>query len=547
MSKEYKSGAEPRAMIGDIPVFCVYDEILDIGKAVPNPKNPNSHPKAQIELLAKIIKAQGWRQPITISTRSGLIVKGHGRLEAALKLGADKVPVDFQNYATEAEEIADLTADNRLAELAEMNNTMLADILADFDTGEMPLELTGYTEEDLEGILEAITGAEDAEPNDQDNEQEQPLPPMSRPGDLWILGQHRLICGDSTNEATIERLMDGEKAHMVHTDPPYGVNYSGGTGTKQKDGSRKSKWENESWDTYSSNDDFIKRLLIPVFNAYRKYTIENAAFYIWHPNQNRRTFETAMDKTGLVERQYLIWYKDSLILGHCDYQMAHEPCFYASKDGETPNFYGDRKQESVLTITARKDGQMETVIGNGLVLTDGQGSRLYLTKKAPKDKKVRYVRMEPDSSLYLYDESHMTTIWQADRENSPLHPTQKPLELPMRAIENSSQPGEIVLDFFGGSGSTLLGAELTGRRCFTAELDPAYCDVIISRYVTQTGNIGVTCVRDGEEIPYVHLVKQWAKENGKEEEVNAMRTPVVIIKKIVKAGQEPENEAVGGE
>ena len=223
--EEFRTSATPRTMIGEIPVFCSFDEAVDIGKVVPNPKNPNHHPKAQIELLAKIIKAQGWRQPITVSTRSGLVVKGHGRLQAAILLGADKVPVDFQNYGTEAEEIADLTADNRLAELAEMNNTMLVDILSDFDTGEMPLELTGYTEEDMEGILAAIAGEDDAEPNDQDTEMDQPLPPMSKPGDLWLLGPHRLICGDATDDATINRLMDGEKGAMVHTDPPYGVSY----------------------------------------------------------------------------------------------------------------------------------------------------------------------------------------------------------------------------------------------------------------------------------------------------------------------------------
>lgn len=531
MSKEYKSGAEPRAMIGDIPVFCVYDEILDIGKAVPNPKNPNSHPKAQIELLAKIIKAQGWRQPITISTRSGLIVKGHGRLEAALKLGADQVPVDFQNYATEAEEIADLTADNRLAELAEMNNTMLADILADFDTGEMPLELTGYTEEDLDGILEAITGAEDAEANDQDNEHEQPLPPMSRPGDLWILGQHRLICGDATNEATIERLMDGEKAHMVHTDPPYGVSYetqSGNFGMIKNDD--------------KTHDELYYKLLLPAFNLYRKHTIEKAAFYIWHASSTRRDFEDAMTAAGLMENQYIIWAKNGIALGRADYQWAHEPCFYASRAGISPNFYGDRAQHTVWRVTTRKDGAMMTVLGSGVVLTDGTGGKLCITDKPPKGKKMRYIRMEEGKPVDLYQEDRMQTVWEVARETGTLHPTQKPVELPVRAIENSSQPGEIVLDFFGGSGSTLLGAELTGRRCFTTELDPAYCDVIISRYVTQTGNIGVTCVRDGEEIPYIQMVKQWAKATGQEEKVNAMKVPVVVIKKVIKAGEQDEND-----
>ena len=536
MAKNYKTGAEPRGMIGEIPVFCAYDELLDIGKAVPNPKNPNTHPKAQIELLAKIIRAQGWRQPITISNRSGLIVKGHGRLEAAILLGQDQVPVDFQNYATEAEEIADLTADNRLAELAEMNNTMLADILADFDTGEMPLELTGYTEEDLASIIDAIAGEEDAEPNDQDNEQEQPLPPMSKPGDLWILGQHRLICGDATDAATIDRLMDGEKAAMVHTDPPYGVSYetqSGNFGMIKNDD--------------KTHDELYQKLLLPAFNLYRKHTIEKAAFYIWHASSTRRDFEDAMTAAGLMENQYIIWAKNGIALGRADYQWAHEPCFYASRAGVSPNFYGDRAQHTVWRVTTRTDGTMMTVLGGGVVLTDGTGGRLYITDKPPKGKKIRYLRMEEGAPVDLYQEDRMQTVWEVARETGTLHPTQKPVELSVRAIENSSQPGEIVLDFFGGSGSTLLGAEITGRRCFTTELDPVYCDVIISRYVMQTGNIGVTCVRDGEEIPYITMVRQWAKDNGKEEEVKAMKTPVVVIKKILKAGQEAQNEPVGGD
>ena len=532
MSSEYKSVAEPRAMIGEIPVFCAYDELLDIGKAVPNPKNPNHHPKAQIDLLSKIIKAQGWRQPITISNRSGLIVKGHGRLQAALQLGADKVPVDFQNYATEAEEIADLTADNRLAELAEMDNTMLADLLADFDTGEMPLELTGYTEEDLEGIIGAIAGEDDAEPNDQDDEKEQPLPPMSKPGDLWLLGQHRLICGDATDEATIDRLMDGEKAAMVHTDPPYGVSYETQSGNF-------SMIKNDD----KTHDELFYKLLLPAFNNYRRHTIEQAAFYIWHASSTRRDFEDAMTAAGLMENQYIIWVKNGISLGRADYQWAHEPCFYASRAGVSPDFYGDRAQHTVWRVTTRQDGQMMTVLGGGIVLTDGTGSKLCITDKPPKGKKMRYVRMEQGKPIDLFQEDRMNTVWEVARETNTLHPTQKPVELPIRAIENSSQPGEIVIDFFGGSGSTLLGAELTGRRCYTTELDPVYCDVIISRYVTQTGNIGVTCIRDGKEYSYIELVREWAKANNKEEEVNAMRTPVVVIKKIVKAGEAAQDEA----
>lgn len=532
MSNEYQTSAEPRAMIGDIPVFCTYDELLDIEKVVGNPRNPNKHPKKQVEMLAKIIKATGWRANITISRLSGFVVKGHGRLEAAIKAGCEKVPVEYQNYTSEAEEYADLTADNRLAELSDMDNTMLADILAEIDTGEFPLDLTGYTEEDLEGIIGAIAGADDAEPNDQDNEHDQPLPPMSKLGDLWILGPHRLICGDATDPATIERLMDGEKAAMVHTDPPYGVSYETQSGNF-------SMIKNDD----KTHDELFYKLLLPAFNNYRKHTIEGAAFYIWHASSTRRDFEDAMTAAGLMENQYIIWVKNGISLGRADYQWAHEPCFYASKAGVSPNFYGDRAQHTVWRVTTRQDGQMMTVLGSGIVLTDGTGGKLCITDKPPKGKKMRYVRMEEGKPIDLFQEDRMQTVWEVARETNTLHPTQKPVEIPIRAIENSSQPGEIVLDFFGGSGSTLLGAELTGRRCFSTELDPVYVDVIISRYVTQTGNIGVTCIRDGKEYSYIDLVREWAIANGKEEEVNSKRVPVVVSKKIVKAGETAQDDA----
>lgn len=441
-----------------------------------------------------------------------------------------KVPVEYQDYSSEAEEYADLTADNRLAELADMNATMLADLLAEIDTGELPLELTGYTEEDFDGLIESITGADDAEPNDQDDEHDQPLPPMSKPGDLWLLGPHRLICGDATDEPTIERLMDGEKAAMVHTDPPYGVSYETQSG-------KFAMIKNDD----KTHDDLFYKLLLPAFNNYRKHTIDEAAFYIWHASSTRRDFEDAMTAAGLMENQYIIWAKNGISLGRADYQWAHEPCFYASKAGISPKFYGDRAQHTVWRVTTRKDGQMMTVLGSGVVLTDGTGGKLCITDKPPKGKKMRYVRMEEGKPIDLFQEDRMQTVWEVARETNTLHPTQKPVEIPVRAIENSSEPGEIVLDFFGGSGSTLMGAELTGRRCYSTELDPVYCDVIISRYVAQTGNIGVTCIRDGEELAYIDLVRQWAKANDQEEAVNAMKVPVVVIKKIQNTAEKEVN------
>lgn len=522
----------PRTTIGDIPVFCAYDEIVDIEKVVPNPKNPNQHPKKQLELLAKIIKGQGWRNAITVSNRSGFVVKGHGRLAAAAMLGSPSVPVEFQNYESEAAEHADMVADNRIAELSENSTEILAEVLTELSKEDIDFAMTGYTDEDLEDLIGEIAGEDDPSANDQDDEQDQPLPPMSRPGDLWLLGGHRLICGDATDGPTIERLMNGEKAAMVHTDPPYGVSYETQSG-------KFSMIKNDD----KTHDELYYKLLLPAFNNYRKHTIEEAAFYIWHASSTRRDFEDAMTAAGLMENQYLIWVKNGISLGRSDYQWGHEPCFYASKAGVSPKWYGDRAQHTVWRVTTRQDGSMMTVLGGGVVLTDGTGGKLCITDKPPKGKKMRYIRMEEGKHLDLFQEDRMQTVWEVARETNTLHPTQKPVEIPVRAIENSSQPGDIVLDFFGGSGSTLLGAEITGRRCYTTELDPVYCDVIISRYATQTGNLGITCIRDGKELNYIDLVRAWAKDNGKEAEVASMKVPVVVIKKIVKAGETPQDDA----
>ena len=441
------------------------------------------------------------------------------------------VPVEYQDYSSEAEEWADLTADNRLSELSEMNDDKLAELLAEIGD-ELPAELTGYTEEDMESLLDAIISEDsEPEPESQDREYQQPLPPMSKPGDLWLLGPHRLICGDATDETTINRLMDGEKAAMVHTDPPYGVSYETQSGNF-------AMIKNDD----KTHDDLYFTLLLPAFNNYRKHTIPEAAFYIWHASSTRRDFEDAMTAAGLVEKQYIIWAKNGITLGRADYQWAHEPCFYAAKDGQAPAFFGDRAQHTVWRVTTRQDGAMMTVLGSGVVLTDGTGGTLCITDKPPKGKKLRYIRMEQGKPIDLFQEDRMQTVWEVARETNTLHPTQKPVEIPIRAIENSSQPGDIVLDFFGGSGSTLMGAELTGRRCFSTELDPIYCDVIISRYVAQTGNIGVTCIREGREIPYLDLVREWAQATGEEERVNAMEIPVVVTKKIVRAAVEAQDE-----
>lgn len=521
---DYRTTAEPKGLAGDIPVFCAYDEIVPIGKMVPNPKNPNEHPKEQIHLLWQIIQAQGWRSPITVSNRSGFIVKGHGRLMAAIHGEGKFVPVDYQNYASEAEEYADLVADNRLSELADLNTSKLADLLVDLDTGEIPILLTGYDEEDLGSILDAFSGEDDSEPDDKDTEQEQPFTAMAQSGDMWQLGHHRLIVGDATDPNIIEKLMDGERADMVHTDPPYGVAFTG------------SGRDRAAWDMIKNDDltgdDLLRKLLIPAFNLYAKYTKPEAGFYIWHASVAQREFQDAMTAAGIMVKQYIIWVKNNFVIGHADYHWMHEPCFYAYKDGHSPKFYGDRSNTTVWRVTTKADGQMMTNLGSGLVLTDGHGSKLFVSPTPPKGKKQRYIRMEEEKPVDLYNADKMSTVWEVAKETNALHPTQKPVELPIRAIENSSQPGDLIIDFFGGSGSTLLAAEMTGRKCYTSELDPKYADVIISRYVQHTGNIGCSCIRNGQEIPYMNLVSKWAADNGQEEVISTMKTPIVVLKKM---------------
>lgn len=219
--------------MSDIKIHCSYTEVVDITTIVPNPRNPNQHPQKQIELLAKIIKNQGWRAPITVSTRSGFVVRGHGRLLAAQLLGVGQVPVDRQDYATEAEEWADLIADNRIAELAEIDNNLLSELLSEIDISDFDCELTGYKDSQINNLLADFNTAEVHEDNfDIETAIEEIKEPITKQGDVWQLGRHRLMCGDSTILSDVKKLMDGKMASMVFTDPPYNVAYEGGTSDK---------------------------------------------------------------------------------------------------------------------------------------------------------------------------------------------------------------------------------------------------------------------------------------------------------------------------
>lgn len=242
---EYTTAAQPKAYADGVPVFCAHDAIIPLKDLRPNPKNPNQHPPEQIKLLASIIRATGWRGPITVSKRSGYIVKGHGRMMAAELGDMSEVPVDYQDYASEAEELADLTADNRIAELATTDNKLLAEVFADIDTGEIPFMLSGYTEEDYGNIVTALSEALHTEEpkGDPDAEIPPPAEPVTKYGDLWILGRHRVLCGDCTHPEDRALLLDGAKPEILLTDPPYcsggqkeAQKSTGSIGTERKDG-----------------------------------------------------------------------------------------------------------------------------------------------------------------------------------------------------------------------------------------------------------------------------------------------------------------------
>lgn len=356
----YQTEAEARAVTPEgVKVFCAFDELVPIGKVVPNPGNPNTHPPKQVALLAAIIKGQGWRKPITVSKRSGFVVTGHGRLEAAQSMQASVVPVEYQEYASEAEEYADLMADNRLAELSEMNTSALADMLQQMDTGEIPLEMSGYTEEDLEDLLNALGGVDDTENNGEDTVPPPKNIPMTHAGDIWHLGQHRLICGDSTKPETLQKLLGDELAQCVNTDPPYGISLDGGGGNGKR---QKQQIENNGMiaNDELTDDDLLGKLLIPAFKNAVKYSKPDAAFYIYHATDTRRDFEDAMTAAGLLEKQYLIWLKNNHNLSGTDYLRDFEPMFYAEKAGHTAKWFGDRSNNTCWKITLRDLVQVDT-------------------------------------------------------------------------------------------------------------------------------------------------------------------------------------------
>ena len=424
-----------RGYAGDIPVYCAHDKIVPVGEVKPNPKNPNQHPEEQIELLAKIIQAQGWRAPVTVSTLSGLVVRGHGRLMAAQHLGLDCVPVDFQHYESNDAELADLLADNKIAELAEIDSKMLAEVFKDIDPDAIDIDITGYSEEEYNDIISALMDATAPEPGELDHDEpvEVQEKAISALGDIWLLGRHRLMCGDSTQQECVSTLMDGDKADMVFTDPPWNVNY----GAVKEDNAQGYK-PRTILNDFMGTEEF-KEFMYKAFKNLNAASKDGAMTYVVMSAQEWGNMMLTLAQNNYHWSSTIIWNKDRLVLSRKDYHTKYEPIWYGWKEGTRLCPLEDRKQSDV---------------------------------------------------------------WDIERPmKSEEHPTMKPVELVERAITNSSHRGNIVIDLFGGSGTTLIASEQTGRICRMMELDPRYVDVIVKRYIGVTGKTDVVLLRGGNEIP----------------------------------------------
>lgn len=379
-----------------------------------NPNNPRHNDNA-VDSVANSIKEFGFKNCIVIN-QDGMILAGNTRYKASVKLNLEKVPCIVADDLTEAQQRAFILADNKTGELAEwdfaaleMELAELSDMDLNFDMSDFGFETTDF-EEPQEIVDDIVPEADEA------NE------PICKCGDVWQLGNHRLVCGDSTNVLDVELLMNGQEADLLVTDPPYNVAYEGST---------KDKLTIQNDDM--SDGDFLAFLQTAFENA-NNVMREGAAFYIWHADSEGFNFRSACKNTGWKIRQCLIWLKNSIVLGRQDYQWKHEPCLYGWKDGAAHYFIDDRTQ---------------------------------------------------------------STVWEF---NKPLrngeHPTMKPVDLIAKAVNNSSRRGNIVLDLFGGSGSTLIACEQLERKCYTMELDPKYCDVIIKRWEQFTGEKAIKIVSE---------------------------------------------------
>jgi site-specific DNA-methyltransferase (adenine-specific) len=391
-----------------------------VDKLIPYINNSRTHSDEQVAQIAASIKEFGWTNPILVDGDNGIIA-GHGRLMAARKLGYTEVPTIELKDLTETQRKAYIIADNRLALNAGWDNEMLTIELNDLLADGFALEMLGFDPKELDALLEpeVVEGL-----TDEDAVPDVPEEPTTKLGDIYQLGNHRLMCGDSTSIDAVTKLTSGGGVDMLLTDPPYNVAYEGST-------KEKLTIKNDNM----ANDQF-RQFLRDAFVTADLMMKAGAVFYIWHADSEGLNFRGACVDAGWTVRQCLIWKKSSLVMGRQDYHWKHEPCLYGWKDGAGHLWAADRKQTTILEF----------------------------------DKPSR----------------------------NGEHPTMKPVALFEYQMLNNTKGGDIVLDLFGGSGTTLLAAEKHGRYARLMELDPKYCDVIVKRWEDFTGKKAVLLTETAE-------------------------------------------------
>lgn len=400
-------------------------KLVPIDKLIPYVNNARTHSPGQINKLRSSLREFGFINPVIIDSDFNVIA-GHGRIAAAKAEGISEVPCVFVDHLTDAQKKAYILADNRMALDADWDEELLKIEIENLQAENFDIGLTGFEEEELANLFETDS---DAKEDDFNVDEELQKPCITQAGDIWLLGNHRLICGDSTKEETYTALMDGKKANLTVTDPPYNVNYEGSAGKIKNDNMENGKFY---------------QFLLDAFTNMEKVMSDDASIYVFHADTEGLNFRKAFADAGFYLSGTCIWKKQSLVLGRSPYQWQHEPVLFGWKKKGRHQWYTGRKE---------------------------------------------------------------STIWEFDKpKKNSEHPTMKPIPLIAYPIKNSSMSNCIILDPFGGSGSTLIACEQTNRICYTIELDEKFCDVIVKRYVEQAGRSDdVYVMRNGEKTPFSEL------------------------------------------
>ena len=404
-------------------------KIADLMPASYNPRKALKPGDKEYEKIKRSIEEFGYCEPVIVNSDM-TIIGGHQRVTVLKDLGyseIDCIVIDIDKTKERALNIAL----NKIT--GEWNKELLADLIAELQDSDFDVTFTGFDPPEIEQLMNSVHDKEIVE-DEFDIEAQLQQPTVTREGDLWLLGEHRLVCGDSTLPETYDLLMAGRKANLVVTDPPYNVDYEGSAGKIKNDKMAEEQFE---------------KFLFAAYVNMEQNMMDDASIYVFHSDSHGLAFRRAFEEAGFYLSGCCIWKKNSLVLGRSPYQWLHEPVLFGWKKGGRHQWYADRKQ---------------------------------------------------------------TTVWEYDKpKKNDLHPTMKPVNLIAYPIKNSSMSNCIVLDPFGGSGSTLVAADQLKRICYTVELDPKYADVIVNRYLAQVGSDEkIFLVRDGQKIPYAEAVKNAA-------------------------------------